>query len=231
MGSFVVKETYDLSMKRTLLVPVCGLFLGLLSACTILVPDDTGPSPAPSVAQARLQELPAGCPSTEGLVVPEPLGVGVGEEGAEILLARLSDWANAGTAVVANEPDWIAEAPAGGCFEALAEAIGQVYERVLYFREGDETLAELRKAMVGENLGNLRRARAQAQPSNAEYWLLGLGGTSSTGDGQFLKMRVRVQPGDSTQPRRGEDWIVLLKMQDAVPTLAHVTGFLAPGPQ
>ncbi|GAA1498056.1 hypothetical protein GCM10009628_30600 [Paeniglutamicibacter kerguelensis] len=97
---------------------------------------------------------------------------------------------------------------------------------MLYSREGDETLTELRKAMVGENLGNLRRARAQAQASEAEYWLLGLVGSSSSGDGQFLKMRVSVQPGDSTQPRRVEDWIVLLKTQDDVPSLAHVSGFL-----
>lgn len=210
-----------------LLVPVCGLFLGLLSGCMILVPDETGSSPAPSAAQARLAVLPAGCPSTEGFVVPEPLGAGAGEEGAELLLARLSDWANAGTAMVANEPDWIAGANAGGCFEALADAIGRVYGQVLFFREGDETLEDLRKAMVGENLGNLRRASAQSQASNAEYWLLGLLGTSSSGGGQFLKMRVSVQPGDSTQPRRGEDWIVLLKTQDAVSALAHVSGFLA----
>ena len=218
-------------MKRMLLVPVCGLFLGMLSGCTILVPDETGPSPVSPAAQARLEELPAGCPSTEGFVVPETLGAGTGEDGAEMVLARLSDWANAGTAMVAKEPDWLAAAGTGGCFEALADAIGQVYGQVLYFREGDETLAELGKAMVGENLGNLRRARAQAQASKAEYWLLGLVGTSSSGDGQFLKMRVSVQPGDSTQPRRGEDWIVLLKTQDAAPTLAHVSGFWTPGPQ
>ncbi len=129
--------------------------------------------------------------------------------------------------MVANDPGWIAGASTAGCFEALADAIGRVYGQVLFFREGDETLGELRKAMVGENLGNLRRARAQSQASNAEYWLLGLLGASSSGDGQFLKMRVSVEPGDSTQPRRGEDWIVLLKTQDAVPALAHVSGFLA----
>ncbi|MFJ6415934.1 hypothetical protein [Paeniglutamicibacter sp. NPDC091659] len=214
-------------MKRMLLVPVCGLFLGLLSGCTILVPDETGSSSAPSAAQARLEELPAGCPSAEGFVVPEPLGAGTGEDGAELLLARLSDWANAGTTMVASDPRWIAGASTAGCLEALADAIGRVYGQVLFSREEDETLEELRKAMVGENLGNLRRARAQSQASNAEYWLLGLLGASSSGDGQFLKMRVSVEPGDSTQPRRGEDWIVLLKKQDAVPTLAHVSGFLA----
>ncbi|GAA1498055.1 hypothetical protein GCM10009628_30590 [Paeniglutamicibacter kerguelensis] len=63
-----------------------------------------------------MQELPAGCPSADGFMVPGPLGAGTGEKGAELLLERLSDWANAGTAMIANEPDWIAESHTGGLF-------------------------------------------------------------------------------------------------------------------
>ena len=212
-----------------LLVPVCGLLLGMLSGCMILVPDESASPSASTRAQVRLQELPAGCPSTDGFVVPTRLGPGAPEPVAEMLLARLGDWANAGTAMVSQDPGWEVEPANGGCFEALANAIAHVYVQVLYSRAGDETLGELRRAMVEENLGNLRRSRAQGQASTAEYWLGGLGGTSASGDGLFLDLRVNVQPGDSTQPRRGEDWIVLLKTQDSLPVLAHVGGFLGKG--
>lgn len=212
-----------------LLVPVCGLLLGMLSGCMILVPDETASPSASTRAHVRLQELPAGCPPTDGFVVPDRLEAGDPETVAEKLLARLSDWANAGTAVVSQDPGWEVEPATGGCFEAFANAIAHVYVQVLYSREGDETLGELRRAMVDENLGNLRRARAQGQSSTAEYWLAGLGGTSASGDGRFLELGVNVQPGDSTQPRRGEEWIVLLKMQDSRPALAHVGGFRGKG--
>lgn len=205
----------------------CAMLLGLLCGCINLVPDPTQSTGTP-VSQpappARLPELPVGCPVPGGIKIPQSLGILAGQQGAEELLSRVSDWANAGTEMITNEPGW-SGAGAQRCLGALSEAIGQLYGRVLFSSEGDDTRAAFATALTAENLVNLRRSHAQGQGSHAEFWLQNLLGSTTSGTGRLLKMAVRVQPGDSTEPRRVEEWTIFVEPQNGGYTLVHIAGF------
>lgn len=203
--------------------------LGVQCGCTILVPDASESTGGPATAPSGMPQMPAGCPAGDGVSVPESLGNLSGEDGAAVLLSRLSDWANAGTEMITNEPDWVTSTNAQQCLAALASGIGQMYGQVLFHAAGDDSLDGFRDALVAENLVNLSRSRAQGQASHAEFWMQNLLGATSSGTGWFLKMNVRVQPGDSTRPRRLEQWFVIFEPQHGANALTHVDGFAPAG--
>lgn len=211
-------------MRRIALCLACGVLLALSSGCVNLVPDPAETTAGQSATPTRLPALPAGCPAAGGLTAPEPLGVLAGQEGAEELLSRFSDWANAGTAMITNEPAWMAPG-AGKCLEALASAIGRLYGQVLFSRNGDDTLTRFSEALVAENLANLHRSSVQGQGSHAEFWMQSLLGSTTSGTGRLVKMAVRVQPGDSLEHFRVEEWTVVLEPQDGGLAVEHISGF------
>ncbi|MFL4474534.1 hypothetical protein ACIPVK_11105 [Paeniglutamicibacter sp. MACA_103] len=208
-------------MKRKAWPLACGLLACLLGACTVLVPD---PDPVTSTLPTpdRLAELPADCPRSGGVAEPRGIESGTEAQIAADLLAAVGDWVNAGTAMVANEPEWIGPGLPGHCLGDLAELLGRIHGPALLSERGDETLTAFQAEMVKENLVNLEAARAQGGATNARRELALMQQSSQSESGAFLNLIVRKLDNRSIQPTRMEEWMVIAVPQESRNLVFHL---------
>lgn len=201
-------------MKRKAWPLAGGLLVCLLGACTVLVPD---PDPVPSELPVpdRLAQLPGDCPRSGGVAEPRGIASGTEAQVAADLLAAVGDWANAGTAMIANEPDWMGPGLPGHCLGDLAELLGRMHGAALLAERGDETLAGFQRAMVAENLANLERARAQGAATRAKRELALVQQSSQSESGSFLNLIVRKLDDPSAPRITVEEWMAILVPDDA----------------
>ncbi|WP_411730860.1 hypothetical protein [Paeniglutamicibacter sp.] len=208
-------------MRRIPWLLAGGLLAITLGACTVLVPD---PDPVPSTLPTpdRLADLPADCPRSGGVAEPEGLGPGTEAQIAADLLAAVGDWANAGTAMVTNEPDWIGPGLPGHCLGDLAGLLGRIHGSALLATGGDETLVRFQAEMVKENLANLEAAKAQGRATNAKRELALMQQSSQSESGAFLDLIVRKLDNGSIQPDRMEEWMVIVAPDDTENLVFHL---------
>ena len=139
-------------------------------SCMILGPDE--PAPAPAREEGAPVGLPSDCPAAGEVEGAGGISRGSEAQVATDLLAALDSWANAGTAMVVNEPEWMAPGVPVHCLRDLADELGRVHGARILAEGADRSVEMLRRSMVNVDLANLqaahRRGRA-TEPGSTSF--------------------------------------------------------------
>lgn len=209
-------------MKQLARLLAGTLLAGFLGACTVLVPDPPEPVPSTVHVPDRLAELPPDCPRTGSLVESEGLDARSEAQSAADLLTAVDEWSNAGSTMVANEPDWADPDVPEHCLVDLAEIIGGIHGSALLAAGGDQTVAVFRKELTGENLDNLKAARTQGHATNIRRELVVVQRASTSQDGMFLNLVVRRLGSGAGESSGMEEWFVIVAPQGQEDLVFHL---------
>lgn len=124
--------------------------------------------------------------------------------------------------MVANEPDWTDPDLPEHCLPDLADIIGGIHGSALLAAGGDQTVAIFRKELIGENLDNLKAARAQGYVTNIRRELVVVQRASTSPDGVFLNLVVRRLGPVADESSGMEEWFVIVAPQGQQDLVFHL---------
>lgn len=176
-------------MDKRVLLSVTGLLgVALLAGCT-------GPEPIPEPTPTAIS-----CPEVAPVEV-EMIRAGSEAQHATDLLAAYSDWANAGTQAVAEDPAWRVSGLPTTCLPDLARANTEAFVGKLFVTRADaawDTYYAKREAI---NLANLRSAQKTATATQSSFELSQMLEYSHTDSGSFVKFTAVYRPGGTGDDR------------------------------
>lgn len=123
------------------------------------------------------------------------IGQGSDAQHAADLLAAYSDWANAGTQAVADDPAWRAADLAAHCLPDLARANRKAFVGKLFVTRDDAAWDEYYAQREAINLANLRSARLTGAGTRASFELQQMLEYSHTDSGSFVKFSAAYRSG------------------------------------
>lgn len=181
--------------KRVLLSLTGALGLALLSGCSgpAPIPEPTVP-PSFTTASVPPSATIIACPEVAPVEVP---GIDQGSEAqhAADLLAAYSDWANAGTKAVADDPAWRSADLPAHCLPDLAKANEEAFVGKLFVTRDDAAWDKYYAKREAINLANLRIAQTTGAETTTGFELQQMLEYSHTDSGSFVKFTAVYRPG------------------------------------